>query len=80
MGYSPWGLKESDMTERFHFSLFLLAREIVGNMFRINILLPLPIGSVSVVIGNQNYKKFPSNFEVCGIPDHALTDTYLKAF
>ena len=68
------------MTERFHFSLFLLAIEIVGDMFRINILLPLPIDSVSVVIENQNYKKFSSNFEVCGIPDHALTDTYLKAF
>ena len=49
-------------------------------MFRINILLPLPIDSVSVVIENQNYKKFSSNFEVCGIHDHALTDTYLKAF
>ena len=27
MGYSPWGLKESDMTEQLHFLSFFLSSE-----------------------------------------------------
>ena len=43
MGYSPWGRKESDTTERLHFTLFL-------NMHRIYILHTNIQQSVKIVI------------------------------
>ena len=32
VGYSPWGRKESDMTERLHFHLFLSDKGLISNI------------------------------------------------
>ena len=36
MGYSPWGRKESDTTERLHFTSSLFARDSVKSFIDIN--------------------------------------------